>query len=124
MEALDTRKREMATITAENRIKQSLHSKLPPAKIYYIQPGDNLLIYREKEKEWMGPHRVARICEKEVFVDWEGKEKHFNLAQVLPMPREQGDRELKRLLQSMEQFKSNPPPGIFKTETLHPADPT
>ena len=123
MEALDTAKREMATITAENRIKQALRSKLPPATRYDIQPGDNVLVYREKEKEWMGPHRVARICKKEVFVDWEGKEKHFNLAQVLPMPREQENRELKRLLQGMEQFKSNPPPGIFITETLHPADP-
>lgn len=39
------------------------------------------------------------------------------------MPRAQGDRELKRLLEGMEQFKSNPIPGVFITEILHPADP-
>ena len=88
-------KREIATITAENWIKQALCTKLPPATRYNIKPGHNVLIYREKEKERMAPDRVARICEKEVFVDWEGKEKHFNLTQVLPMLFEQGDRELK-----------------------------
>lgn len=60
---------------------------------------------------------------KEMHVDWEGKEKHFNITQVVPMPQDQGDRELKRLLEGMEQFRSNPPPGVFVTETLHPADP-
>ena len=122
MEALDTAERDMVTSSTENRIKQELRSKLPPATKYNIQPGDNVLIYRQKEKEWMEPHRFARIFEKEILVDWEGNETHFNLTQSLPMPREQGNRELKRLLQGMEQFKSNPLPGVFITGTLHPAD--
>ena len=67
-----------------------------------------MLIYREKVKEWMGSHRVSCIFEKHIFVDWKGKEKHFNLTQVLQMPREQRDRELNWLHQGIEQFKSNP----------------
>lgn len=51
MQALETVKREMAAIAAELRIKQSLRSKLPPATKYDIKPGDDVLVYREKEKE-------------------------------------------------------------------------
>lgn len=57
-----------------------------------------------------------------IFVDWEGKEQHYNLSQVIPMPKEQGNRELKRLFDGMEQFISNPPPGVLVPEVLHPAD--
>lgn len=62
------------------------------------------------------------MMEKEIYVDWDGVEKHYNLSQVIPMPKSQGDRELKRLLEGMEQFKSNLPPGVLVTEVLHPAD--
>lgn len=50
MAAIETGKREMATITAENRIKQALRSKLPPATRYDINPGEEVLIYREEKK--------------------------------------------------------------------------
>lgn len=122
MAALQTARREMSTIAAELRVRQALRSKLPPATRYDIKPGDDVLVYREKEKEWLGPHRVTKIFEKEVYVDWDGRERHYNLAQVIPVPKSQGDRELKRLLEGMEQFKSNPIPGVFITEVLHPAD--
>lgn len=39
------------------------------------------------------------------------------------MAKEQGDKELKRLMDGMTQFKSNPPPIILVTEIIHPADP-
>lgn len=32
------------------------------------------------------------------------------MTQVIPMPTTQGNRELKRLIEGMEQFKDNPPP--------------
>ncbi len=39
-----------------------------------------------------------------------------------PLPSERGDRELKRLLEGMENFVSNPPAGVFVGKVLHPAD--
>lgn len=69
MAALEAETREMATITAELRIQQALRSKLPPATKYDIKPGDDVLIYREDDKEWMGPHRVTKMMEKEIYVD-------------------------------------------------------
>lgn len=50
MAALETAKREMATITAEARIKQALRSNLPPATRYDVKPGDEVLVYREDNK--------------------------------------------------------------------------
>ena len=52
MAALEAAKREMATISAELRIQQALRAKLPPATRYDIKPGDDVLVYREKENEW------------------------------------------------------------------------
>lgn len=49
--------------------------------------------------------------------------KHYSLSQVIPASTAKGDRELKRLLEGMQQFKNDPPPGILLTEVLHPADP-
>lgn len=112
MAALETAKREMSTITAGLRIRQALRSKLPPATRYDIQQGIEVLVCRKKEKQWVGPYRVVRVMEKEVYVDWDGEKKHFNLCQVVPMPQTQRDRELKRLLEGMKQFKSDPPPGV------------
>lgn len=39
-EALKTARSEMETIVAESRITRALQSKLPPASIYLILPGD------------------------------------------------------------------------------------
>lgn len=55
-------------------------------------------------------------------VDCNGREKNYNLSQVIPAPAAQDDRALQRLLSRMELFSFNPPPGIMITEVPHPAD--
>lgn len=122
MAAIEGGKREMTTIVAENRIKQALRSKLSPATSYDTKPGDEVLLYREDEKARLGPYRVLRTREKYVFVDRKESEKHFNLSQVIPAPRAPGDREVKPVLDGMQQFKENYPPGILVIEVTHPAD--
>lgn len=57
-----------------------------------------------------------------MYLDVRGVERHFNIPDILPEPNSKGDAELKRLLSGMEHFKSNPPPGVYITEVLHPAD--
>ena len=120
--ALDAARKEMETVTSELRVQQALRSKLPPASKYHVEPGDNVLVYRERTKRYEGPYTVKRVCEKEIYVEVKGVEKHFNISQILPEPKARGDAELKRLLAGMEQFKSDPPPGVYVTEVLHPAD--
>lgn len=63
-EALETAKRELATIIADLRIQQELRSKLPPGTRYDVNSGDGVLVYREDKKEWMGPYRVTKMMEK------------------------------------------------------------
>ena len=39
----------------------------------------------------MGPYLVVKMTEKEVYVDWDGEEKHHNLSQVVSIPPSQGN---------------------------------
>ena len=100
--ALDAARKEMGTVTAEMRIQQELRLKLPPATKYLVEPGDQVLVYREKGKQYEGPSKVVNVCEKEVHVQVNGIEKHFNISQLLPAPKKRGDLELRRLPQGME----------------------
>lgn len=120
--SLDAARKEMETITAELRIETALRAKLPPSTRYLIQPGNSVLVYCEKSRQYEEPYKVSRVCDKELYVVNMGVEKLFNIAQVLPEPSERGDKELKHLLDGMEQFKTGPPPGVYVTEVLHPAD--
>lgn len=122
MAALEAAKREMATITAENRVKEALRAKLPPSIRYDIEPRAQVLVFRERSNEWKGPYCVTKIFQKEVFLDCDGKEKDFNLSQVIPMPQAQWDREIKRLVEGMGQFRSDCIPGVLVTEVLDPCD--
>lgn len=122
MSALLTAYREMSTVAAEHRIRQALRSKLSPGTRYDIKPGDHVLVYRANEKEWFGPHRGTKIFEKEMYIDWDSHERHYNLSRVIPIPISQGNRERIRLLERMEQFNSNLIPGVFIADVLHTAD--
>ena len=122
MRMLMVARREMATIIAERRISRALSSKLPPSTQYLIETGDRVRVYREGKKLWEGPYNVTKICQKEVFVEIEGREKHFNISQILADPAALGDKELARLLQGFTQFKTTGPPEIMMTEVLSPAD--
>ena len=97
-------------------------SRLPPATEYDVRPGDDVYVFREKDKRWHGPYNVLKRRNKQVYVDIGGTETQFNLSQVLPDSRDVLDHELVRLLDAVAPFKSNPPPGILLTEVLHPAD--
>lgn len=81
-----------------------------------MQPGINVLDYRKKEKQRMGPYIVVGVRARKVYVDCNGEENHINVCQVAPMPQTQGNRALKWLLEGMEQFKSDPPPEVFATK--------
>lgn len=59
--ALNLAGREMAIIVEELRIQQALLSKLPPTTRYNIVPGEDVLVYKEEQKAWIGPHQVEKI---------------------------------------------------------------
>lgn len=50
MNALSLAGEEMASITAELRVKRALMSNLPPVSKHLIRPGDEVKVYRENSK--------------------------------------------------------------------------
>lgn len=88
MRIIQTAKSEMATIVAELRIKQALLSRPPAAASVIHQPGDMVRIYREGDRRMIGPFRVIRIQEKEIYVDQDGRLAHYNITQAIPERRQ------------------------------------
>ena len=133
MVALAAARSEMATITADLRVSRALRAKLPPATRYDLVPGDNVLVYREETShrgrragKYVGPFRISKIRDKQVFVIRPDGEAQYSVTQVIPDPVERGDRELLRLLHTMREHKSNDDiehPEVFSTETLGFGDP-
>lgn len=97
---------EMETIVSEQRIERALRSKLPPAVRYKIDPGDEVLVYREEPRKWLGPYKVQRIDGKRVFVNDGTTTRPFNMTHVLPAKAERGDLKMKRLLEGLNELQS------------------
>ena len=55
LQAIVDARLEMGRIVSEQRITRALKSKLPPAFLHDIRPGDDVLVYLEKNKRWIGP---------------------------------------------------------------------
>ena len=55
IQAIALARSEMETVVAKLRIANVLKRKVPPAATTMITPGSQVLLYREKEKQWVGP---------------------------------------------------------------------
>ena len=80
MAALDAAREELETVTSELRVQQALGSKLTPGTMYHNEPGDYVPVYREKNK---GPYVVKKVCNKKVYLDVKGVERHFNIELII-----------------------------------------
>eukprot|EP00171_Calliarthron_tuberculosum_P003208 IDg3208t1 len=73
------------TIVAKQRISTALKRKLPPGSTMAITAGTKVLIYREKEKKWVGPAEVVEVEGKTIRVyDCRGHLKPFSISAVKP----------------------------------------
>ena len=50
--------------TAERRVKRAFLHRVPSAAYHIIKPGMEVLVYREKEKRWMGSLLATAVDEK------------------------------------------------------------
>lgn len=129
MAALQTARKEMASVVARLRVQEALRSKILPSTHFLIKPGDAVHVYREGKSgckrtgSWKGPFTVEKVVGKIITVEWDGKPKQFNISQVLPDSEVNGEHELQKLVKAFDQFRSSPPPGILVTETLSFGDP-
>jgi len=84
MLALQEARKEMATITAELRLKKALLSKVPRNADLTVETGDMVRIYRETDKKYIGPFPVIRMDGKQVYVIQNDREVQYSLHQILP----------------------------------------
>ena len=84
-------RKKMGKIMAEKRIRRALHRRTPSASDRFYQPGDKVLVSRERIAnhrigEWLGPFRVIETDEsrKLLFVQVEkiGAARPFNVIRV------------------------------------------
>ena len=83
MRALERARREMETITAELRIKTALRYRSSRLEIVDLNPGDPLLINRERSRKWEGPYKFLAQDGKIVTVESAtGKRQDFSTTVV------------------------------------------
>ncbi len=123
MEAIKLAQAEMNSIIAERRVLAALTKKIPPAADRQYNLGEEVLIYDEKVKEWVGPAIVVDCTGRMVTVrSKDGKLRQtYNAFQVKPYYKD-------LIVENYVQFKSNdedsnPIFTIQITEVISPQDP-
>jgi Reverse transcriptase (RNA-dependent DNA polymerase) len=100
--------------------------RVPPASSYYILPGDQVAVYRERLREFTGPYTATRVSGKEVVVDLgqSAGPRSFNIAKVKPWPLRDRSFPLERPQLPLLQDKS-PHAEVSEvcwTEVIYPDD--
>jgi hypothetical protein len=77
---------ERNTIVSENGITAALASKMPSAADRTFEPGDEVLVFREKVKVWEGPQTVTLVDDKIMTLqDFDSdRVTRFNKQQIKP----------------------------------------
>lgn len=126
-------RKEVESIMADMKIKRALHHAVPPAADQAYQPGDKVLVWREKQVsnrigEWLGPFPVMASDESKKLVyvrDSEvGAARPFSFAQVKPYfaPEVLAQSFMVDIGRGLQQFKSPPKAEVHLTEVLNPRD--
>lgn len=105
LQAIWLARSEMETITAENRMKISLLSKITTATHYLIVGGVKVGVSREPIRTWNGPYEVTTVSQKTTSVTDGVKMKSFNISSVLPMTPQTNDTDLKKDLNNIKRLK-------------------
>ena len=88
--ALVEARADMSKQIARDRLDRALRTQVPHAAAANINPGIDVLVYREKPVDkWEGPYRVISCSSKQVWLDVNNKAKMFSIDKVkeyLPPP--------------------------------------
>ena len=81
---------EMNAVVAERRILAALTRSIPAATDFVLEIGQEVLVYQERSKEWIGPATITGIREKIVDVKSNDGQWHrtMNMQQVKPYVQE------------------------------------
>jgi len=133
MRALHEARKEMASVTAELRIRKALMTRAHPNTDIIINQGDKVRVFRETDRKYIGPFPVIRVDGKKVFVLQNDTEKQYSLHQVVLSEQYEnilnGDAQIDDLRARMTHFiseqrkESRETFNINITELLEPSDP-
>ncbi|CDF36767.1 unnamed protein product [Chondrus crispus] len=74
MKAMESARKEMASVMAKERLSRAVRMNVPSAADKDIVIGSRVLLYREKpEDQWTGPYLVLDVKDKSVTIQLEGK---------------------------------------------------
>lgn len=96
MAALPTAQAEMHAIIAERRITSALTPDIPPAVDRHYRLGEEVLVFSEKEKAWLGQFIVLHCTGRMVTVKTTSGDQRqtFNSFHVKPYYKDNGNRLL------------------------------
>jgi hypothetical protein len=89
MAAFAAAQMDMSAIVRENRITAALNHNVPSSVNRTYEVGEEVLVFREKEKKWMGPMVVVLVEDKIITVKDLGSERvlRFSTIQIKPFLR-------------------------------------
>ena len=85
MRAIESARKEMASVMAKERMSKAVRMNVPSAADNDIAIGTRVLLYREKpEDQWKGPYLVLDVKEKSVTIQLDGKTANVSIDKVKP----------------------------------------
>lgn len=138
MEIIAAAQMEMNTIIAERRIAEALRRQAPSGIETVYEIGDEVLVYRERKDQWIGPYTITKIDGKIVSVQNSSGtyQKDFNVTLIKPYnldllelpPEDPSSDSAEILYNSLLRFKSGAAPiapryEVYMTEVILPGDP-
>lgn len=122
--ALNAARREMEASVAEQHIRLALTSKLPLATRFNLEPGQQVRVYREEHRRWIGPYnKVARISDKQVYITDGKTTRPFNITHVIPATAISKDTDWKQTLRHLDNQTDHHITSVFLVEILKRNDP-
>lgn len=87
MAVAEIARREYENIVAKMRVQKAMSSPTPNERFLMINPGENVLAYREK-KGWQGPYNfISNTGKLALVVDNNNKQHTFHVTQIKPYPQ-------------------------------------
>jgi hypothetical protein len=136
MAAIAAAQMEMSAIVSENRITAALNHNVPSSVDRIYEVGEEVLVYREKEKIWTGQMVVVLVEDKFITVkDMESERVlRFSTKQIKPCfrdsPSTDVDEDAMEITHAMlSRFTStdakekSPPFQVHLSEVIGPSDP-
>ena len=79
MKAMESARKEMASVMAKERISKAVRLNVPPAAENDIEVVSRALVYREKpEDQWTGPYLVLDVKDNSVTIQLEREYEHIH----------------------------------------------